>query len=194
MQVMVHSSRAELPYPPAIIQVEKNNFNYFLTIVFSLYTLLRMKNEKQIIHRKFQSILSLAQKMEKTRKSFGTGEMISHSEIHLIEIVGDTQDLSVTDLSRHMGITKGAVSQSLKRLENKGFTTKKTDPENLSRSIVLLSSKGQTAYWAHKHWHETMDGGFLKYLDELDDEAFEIIIDFLVRVESFFKLRLESDA
>ena len=153
-----------------------------------------MKNEKQIIHRKFQSILSLAQKMEKTRKSFGTGEMISHSEIHLIEIIGDTQDLSVTDLSRHMGITKGAVSQSLKRLENKGFTTKKTDPENLSRSIVLLSSKGQTAYWAHKHWHETMDGGFLKYLDELDDEAFEIIVDFLGKVESFFQLRLESDA
>ena len=165
-----------------------------MTYVFSLYTLLCMKNEKLIIHRKFQSILSLAQKMEKTRKSFGTGEMMSHSEIHLIEIIGDTQDLSVTDLSRHMGITKGAISQSLKRLENKGFTTKKTDPENLSRSIVLLSSKGQTAYWAHKHWHETMDGGFLKYLDELDDEAFEVIVDFLVRVESFFKLQLESDA
>ena len=131
--------------------------------------------------------MSLAQKMEKTRKSFGTGEMISHSEIHLIEIIGDTQDLSVTDLSRHMGITKGAVSQSLKRLEKKGFTTKKPDPENLSRSIVLLTSKGQTAYWSHKHWHETMDGGFLKYLDELDDEAFEIIVDFLVKVESFFQ-------
>ena len=138
--------------------------------------------------------MSLAQKMEKTRKSFGTGEMISHSEIHLIEIIGDTQDLSVTDISRHLGITKGAVSQSLKRLENKGFIAKKTDSENLSRSIVLLSSKGQTAYWAHKHWHETMDGGFLKYLDELDDEAFEIIVDFLGKVESFFKLRLESDA
>ena len=163
-------------------------------MVFSAYTLLPMKNEKLIIHGKFQSILSLAQKMEKTHKSFGTGEMISHSEIHLIEIIGDTQDLSVTDISRHLGITKGAVSQSLKRLENKGFTTKKSDPENLSRSIVLLTSKGQTAYWSHKHWHETMDGGFLKYLDELEDETFEIIVDFLGKVESFLKLRIESDA
>ena len=153
-----------------------------------------MKNEKLIIHGKFRSILSLAQKREKAHKSFGTGEMISHSEIHMIEIIGDTQDLSVTDISRHLGITKGAVSQSLKRLEKKGFTTKKTDPENLSRSIVLLTSKGQTAYWSHKHWHETMDGGFLKYLDELDDETFEIILDFLVKVESFLKLRIESDA
>ena len=153
-----------------------------------------MKNEKLIIHDKFQSILSLAKKMEKVQKSFGTGEMMSHSEIHLLEIVGDTKGLSVTDISRHLGITKGAVSQSLKRLDKKGFITKETDPENLSRSIVSLTSKGQTAYWSHKHWHETMDGGFLKYLDELDDESFEIIVDFLVRVESFFKLRLESDA
>jgi len=163
-------------------------------MVFSVYTLLPMKNEKLIIHGKFQSILSLAQKMEKTHKSFGTGEMISHSEIHLIEIIGDTQDLSVTDISKHLGITKGAVSQSLKRLEKKGFTTKQSDPGNLSRSIVLLTSKGQTAYWSHKHWHETMDGGFLKYLDELDDETFETIVDFLGKVESFLKLRIESDA
>ena len=153
-----------------------------------------MKNEKLIIHGKFQSILGLAQKMEKAHKRFGTGELISHSEIHLIEIIGDTQDLSVTDISKHLGITKGAVSQSLKRLENKGFTTKQSDPENLSRSIVLLTAKGQTAYWSHKHWHETMDGGFLKYLDELDDETFETIVDFLGKVESFLKLRIESDA
>ena len=153
-----------------------------------------MKNEKLIIHGKFQSILRLAQKMEKVQKSFGTGEMMSHSEIHLLEIIGDTKGLSVTDISRHLGITKGAVSQSLKRLEKKGFTTKNIDPENLSRTIVLLTSKGQTAYWSHKHWHETMDGGFLKYLDELDDESFKIIVDFLGKVESFFKLRLESDA
>ena len=153
-----------------------------------------MKNEKLIIHGKFQSILRLAQKMEKVQKSFGTGEMMSHSEIHLLEIIGDTKGLSVTDISRHLGITKGAVSQSLKRLDKKGFTTKETDPENLSRSIVSLTSKGQTAYWSHKHWHETMDGGFLKYLDELDDESFEIIVDFLDKVETFLKLRLESDA
>ncbi len=138
--------------------------------------------------------MTLAQQMEKTPKSFGTGEMISASEIHLIEIIGDTEDLSVTDISKHLNITKGAVSQSLKRLETKGFTTKKSDPENLSRSIVMLTSKGQTAYWSHKYWHETMDGGFLKYLDELDDRTFTIIVNFLERVEDFLTRRVESDA
>ncbi|MBU2456094.1 MAG: MarR family winged helix-turn-helix transcriptional regulator, partial [Proteobacteria bacterium] len=47
----------------------------------------------------------------------------------------------MSDIGKHLGITKGAVSQSLKKLETKGFSTKKTDPENLSRTIVMLTSK-----------------------------------------------------
>ena len=152
-----------------------------------------MEKEKLILHGKFQSIMGLAQQLEKTPKKFGTDELMSHSAIHLIEIIGDTEGLSVTDISRYIGITKGAVSQNLKKLETKGFTTKKIDPENLSRTIVMLTSKGQAAYWAHKHWHETMDGGFLTYLDELDHFKFDIIIDFLEKTEDFLKRRVQSD-
>jgi len=152
-----------------------------------------MNKEKLILHGKFQSIMDLTKQLEKTPKKFGTDELMSHSDIHLIEIIGDIEGLSVTDIGRHIGITKGAVSQNLKRLETKGFTTKKIDPDNLSRTIVMLTSKGQTAYWAHKHWHETMDGGFLTYLDELDQLKFDIIIDFLEKTEDFLKRRVQSD-
>jgi len=109
-----------------------------------------MKKEKLIIHGKFQSIMNLSQQLEKAPKKFGTEELLSRSEIHLIEIIGDNEGLSVTDIGRYLGVTKGAVSQSLKRLEAKGFSLKRTDPENLSRSIVMLTAKGFTAFWAHK--------------------------------------------
>jgi len=131
--------------------------------------------------------------MEKTPKKFGTDELLSHSGIHLIEIIGDNAGLSVTDISRHLEITKGAVSQNLKKLETKGFTTKTIDPENLSRSIVKLTSKGYTAYWAHKHWHETMDGGFARYMDQLDEKEYSIIVHFLEKVEDFMQRRVDSD-
>ena len=110
----------------------------------------------------------------------------------MIEIIGDNEGLSVTDIGTYLGITKGAVSQSLKRLEAKGFSLKKTDPENLSRSIVMLTAKGFTAFWAHKHWHETMDGGFLQYMEELNTSEINIIINFLERVEDFLKRRVLS--
>ncbi|MCD4678735.1 MAG: MarR family transcriptional regulator [Desulfobacula sp.] len=158
-----------------------------------MYTLSSMKKEKLIIHGKFESIMRLSQQMEKAPKKFGTDELLSHSGIHLIEIIGDNEGLSVTDISKHLEITKGAVSQSLKRLETKGFTTKETDPENLSRSNVMLTSKGYTAYWAHKHWHETMDGGFAQYMDELGEKEYEIIVHFLEKVEDFLNRRINSN-
>ena len=136
--------------------------------------------------------MNLTRQLDKTPKKFGTDEFLSHSEIHLIEIIGDNDGLSVTDIGKHLGITKGAVSQSLKRLEAKGLSFKKTDPENLSRSIVMLTAKGFTAFGAHKHWHETMDGGFLKYMEELKPGEISIIIHFLERVEDFLKRRVQS--
>ncbi len=151
-----------------------------------------MKKELLAIHGKFQSIMRLTRELDKAPRPFGTDEPLSHSEIHLIEIIGDNRDLSVTDIGRHLGITKGAVSQNLKRLENKGLSTKETDPKNLSRSLVTLTSKGYTAYYAHKHWHETMDGGFAKYLEDMDETEIQVIARFMEKVEDFLKRRIDS--
>ena len=163
-----------------------------MTEVFSEYTLFAMNDERHKIHGKFESIMGLTLKLEKTPKRYGTDHNLSHSEIHLIEIIGDSPAQGVTDLSRLIGVTKGAISQSLKRLEKKGLTDKTPDPENLSRSLVTLTAKGQVAYWAHKHWHETMDGGFSRYLETINERDITVILDFLTRVEDFLVRRIES--
>jgi len=152
-----------------------------------------MKQELLSIHGKFQSIMRLTRELDKAPRNFGTGDLLSHSEIHLIEIIGDNENLSVTDIGNLLGITKGAVSQNLKKLEAKGFSEKKTDPENLSRSIVTLTSKGYTAYYSHKHWHETMDGGFAKYLDDMDKKDIDVVIRFMEKIEDFLERRVRSD-
>jgi DNA-binding MarR family transcriptional regulator len=152
-----------------------------------------MKPERISIHNKLQSILHLTRQLEQAPRKFGTDELLTHTEIHLIETIGDQPDLSVTDIAALLEITKGAVSQNLKRLENKELTTKRTDPQNRSRLLVGLTAKGQTAYWAHKHWHETMDGGFARYMDELDTKETDTIIRFLSRIEVFINRMLEPE-
>ena len=142
---------------------------------------------------KFQKLVKLANQLENMPRKFGTDEPVSSAELHLIELVGENEGCSVTQLARLKGITKGAVSQNLKRLEGKGLTRKEESPDNLSRARVLLTDKGQTVYNAHKEWHATMDGGFKSYMTRLDPEQVCFIDEFMNRVLSFLKLRIATE-
>jgi DNA-binding MarR family transcriptional regulator len=141
-----------------------------------------------IITEQFYRLVKLANKLEKTPRRFGTDDALTATEIHLVELIGDNHErLSVTDLSILLDITKGAVSQNLKRLEKKGVISKDEDPENLSRLIVKLTSKGKIAYFAHRHWHESMDGGFKDYFMALDQDRIDFLKEFMGKVELFIK-------
>jgi len=170
--------------------MEKNRVDLSVQLLYAS----GMKPLDMDIHRLFRSIITLTRELESSPRRFGTDQLLSHAEVHLIEIIGDHEDISVTDIAKCLGITKGAVSQSLKRLEAKGFSTKRPDPANLSRSLVELRSKGETAYHAHKRWHETMDGGFARYMAELDPGELSVIVRFLTRVEDFLRRRAASEA
>ncbi len=97
----------------------------------------------------------------------------------------------MTALAQHFGITKGAVSQTLKKLEGKEIIVKETDPANASRVTVYLSTKGRVAFFAHLHWHETMDGGFRDYFMNLSDERIRFLDEFLTILEQFLKRGFE---
>lgn len=151
-----------------------------------------MHEKLYVIHRKFNAIIKLVTELDQSPRRFGTDEVLSHSEVHLIEIIGDGNGLSVTEIAHRLGVTKGAVSQSLKKLEAKEYTRKEADPANLSRAMVSLEPKGETVYHAHKEWHEKMDGGYSRYMKELPEEDLEVIISFMEKTEDFLKRRLES--
>lgn len=143
------------------------------------------------IHKRFETVVKLNLELERTPRRWGTDETLSSTEIHLIEIIGDSASpYSVTDLAHILGVTKGAISQTLKRMEKKGLAHKHMDPENASRSLVTLTPKGGGAYAAHKVWHETMDGGFRAYFNDLESEKIDFLLEFLNRVEDFLKRAL----
>jgi len=133
------------------------------------------------------SVFKLAMELETKPKRYGTDVLITGAEIHLLEIIGNIDDSSVTNIAKRAEVTKGAVSQKMQKLEKKGLIYKETAPDNLSKFSIKLTSKGQTAFFAHKHWHETMDGGFSEYYDSLSKNDSEIIYKFLTKIEDFYE-------
>jgi DNA-binding MarR family transcriptional regulator len=151
------------------------------------------KYDRYALHEEFFQLVVLSEKLKKYPRTFGADEQLRSAEIHLIELIGDNQGMSVTGLAKLREVTKGAVSQNLKRLERKGFTQKQDDPANNSRSIVSLTGKGKISYDVHKAWHESMDGGFKKYLSTLEEENIKFLFEFMDKVEDFFKRGICGD-
>lgn len=78
----------------------------------------------------------------------------------MIKSIKENEGIHVTGLADMLGVTKGAVSQIIKKLERKGMVVKDTDPRNLSRLVLKLTLKGKTAYMYHEKMHQEIDEFF----------------------------------
>ena len=103
---------------------------------------------------------------------FGVGVALYPSEIHMVSRIDGRDGVGVTELAEEMGITKGAVSQLVARLEKKGLVTKENAPDNRTRVLIRTTERGHTATRNHLEFHREHDKDFLEYIAGLDDESF----------------------
>jgi DNA-binding MarR family transcriptional regulator len=120
--------------------------------------------------------------LENIPRDFGVHEKLTRAEIHMLAAIEHSQDASVTDLARIKGITKGAVSQLLKRLEAKKLVEKTADESNVSRLKVRLTAAGRKACRGHERMHETILETVEARMGTLDPEEIAIFERTLVRV------------
>lgn len=142
-----------------------------------------MKDE--MIHFLMNEFVKISYKLielEKTPIDFGTGELLYPSEIHTIDAIGDHCD-TVTEISRSFNITKGAVSQVIIKLHQKGYVQKVRN-EAYSKEILLsLNDRGLIAYRAHKELHKTMDGEIIRLMGNYSDEWLQTFQNMLIQLE-----------
>ena len=132
------------------------------------------------------SLLRIVQKVienQKKPRHFGIPEKLYPAEIHTVMTIGNHENVHASELARFMGITRGAVSQMIVKLENKGLIQKNVDPENATRILVTLTNKGKTVYYAHEQFHEEMDAPLFDYIDRLSDKEYDFARDFLQKLE-----------
>jgi DNA-binding MarR family transcriptional regulator len=148
---------------------------------------------RHAVLQQFIELVKLMNRLEREPRRYGTAEHFSSREIHLIEMIGVAGGISVTALAGRLGVTKGAISQSLKRLDVRGLIQREIDPDNRSRARIGLTVKGKIAFSAHRLWHDTMDGGFRQYFESLDEERIAFLKEFLARTHDFFTRRVMAE-
>jgi DNA-binding MarR family transcriptional regulator len=104
-----------------------------------------MNNELQNLIDLFLKILHLYSVIGRKPKDYGTGDLLFFTEIHTITMVGKNREINLTQLAEMMGVTKGAISQTIRKLMNKNLITR-SNTNNRKEINLRLSEKGMMVY------------------------------------------------
>lgn len=120
----------------------------------------------------------------KTPRDYGTGDEYTSVEVHTLKEIADCPGITVTELAKDQGKTKGAISQILKKIESKGLIYRESDPTNDNKQLLYITPKGNILDKAHRDYDkigfgESMDRVREIYTDEEIDIAFSVMESWL---------------
>lgn len=125
----------------------------------------------------------------KVPRNYGTGDDYTSLEVHTLKYIADHPGITVTELARDHGKTKGAISQILKKIESKGLVYRKTDPTNDNRQLLYITEKGKSLDEIHRKFDAVMFGKSMNRVRAIYSEE-EVDIAFRV-LESWLEIRLD---
>lgn len=113
-----------------------------------------MEKELRELIDQFLRILHLYSVINRKPRDYGTGDMLYFTEVHTIAMVGRNRQINITKLAALMGVTKGAISQTLRKLAAKGLITR-LNSSNRKEVSLALTEKGNTVYHSmESFWKE----------------------------------------
>ena len=139
--------------------------------------------ELQKITQQFFNLMTAFAEQDAQSRYFGTDTLLHHSEIHLLAFLKQHPDLHQAQAARMLGLTRGAVSQTVKRLEQKGFLLKRKDPNNHRRMLICLTQKGHTACQNHEAAHRHYENLISSLLENADDAQLAFLRELLASLE-----------
>jgi DNA-binding MarR family transcriptional regulator len=133
-----------------------------------------------------QTFLRIVNKVienQKRSRRYGIAEKLYPAEIHTLMAIGNSENVHVSELARLQGVTRGAVSQMIERLNKKGLIEKHVDPANATRVLLNLTDKGKMAFDAHERFHQETDAPLFDYIERLSEKEYAFAQKFLGKLE-----------
>jgi len=156
-------------------------------MAFRSYTLSFMMNKVELSKENISNILwdvfKTFARQDRKNRDYGVEDPLFHSEIYTLNEIREHEGIHITALAERCGVTKGAISQVLKKLEQKGLVTKEKDIRNQSRLILKVTPKGEIAYSRHLDYQKQFKKKVVRVLRDAPDEKVQFIKDFFIKLE-----------
>ncbi len=129
---------------------------------------------------------------ENKKRTYGTETLLTKAEIHTIAAVGNNTGINITALADVLGITKGAASQMIYKLVEKGTVEKRVSPDSDTEVVLNLTEEGQKNYISHNQYHAKANDESIKLLKEMPETFCVNMMDFLLAFEEAIDKKLQE--
>ena len=127
---------------------------------------------------------------QKTPRDFGTGHLLYQSEINLINIIHKHPDLKVSELSKKLGITRGAVTQIGNKLVERGFILRYAEESNKKEKYYKLTELGETVRNGYEKYHANANAEMCNFLCSLNDMEKTVLLNFFRKMKECIPISL----
>lgn len=127
--------------------------------------------------RNLGRLIMQLRRLERQPHTFGQAGPLTPSEIHTVEAIGPEGAVLMSELAGRLGITKGAVTQLIARLEAKELVKRSPHPNDARGIMLSLTHKGKEANAAHEEVHLRFYNQLRSQLSEQEIEVFERCIE-----------------
>lgn len=130
---------------------------------------------ERVIHKYVQ--------MEKRAVDYGNGITLSQPEVQTIMLISSNPGISVTEIAKMRGITKGTASQMLYKLVDKGLVEKRVSPHSDAQISVFLTELGQEENYLHDVYHSQKVQPIFQYMSKLSPQAVKDFVGIIEQLE-----------
>lgn len=150
-----------------------------------------MKDYSKLLEM-MERIIHKYNQWESKKRTYGTDLPLTKAEIHTIAAVGDHPGLNITTLAEILGITKGAASQMIYKLVDKGTVAKKPSPDSDTEVVLSLTPDGVKNYEAHKAYHQETNDASLKLLKDMPEPLYDYMVNYFAEFERVIDEKIEE--
>jgi DNA-binding MarR family transcriptional regulator len=150
-----------------------------------------MKNELQPLIDLFLRILHMYSVIERKPKDYGTGDLLYFTEIHTISMIGKNRKVNMTRLAEMMGVTKGAISQTVRKLVHKDLI-RKENSTNKKEFSLSLSEKGQVVLKAQESFQQELFDFAARLYERAKPDDRELVLRLFTAISNNMEERVKA--
>ncbi len=125
--------------------------------------------------------------LEKHPMKFGTKHQLYHSERHMLDKIGDNPGMNVTEFATKVGVTKGAISQVISKLEKKGFVRRFNKDGSNKEIQISMTDIGRTVYNKRKKLNKEVHSHMIAELNKYSEGKVKSFVKILTWLDKFLE-------